>query len=116
MLLILGATVIPVDYRAPSIQPISWTVAPVDFVLNVILFLPLGAALAGRRWRVVIAVLSLLSFTIELVQLVQSKVVIRDAMKPRPTWQRWSVYYVMASLFLLLGAFNNSVQFIYFQF
>ena len=58
----------------------------------------------------------LLIIFLGLVPLVQSRVVIREVLSLRPAWQRWSVYYAMAALFLLLGSFNNSIQFIYFQF
>ncbi len=52
----------------------------------------------------------------ERVQLIQIRVVIREYLATRPTWQRWTVYYAMTIAFLLLGSFNNSIQFIYFQF
>ncbi len=72
LLLIVGATVIPADFRSPAIQLISWSVAPRDFVCNILLFIPLGAALAGRRWYVVIAVSALLSLGVEVLQLAQA--------------------------------------------
>jgi hypothetical protein len=41
-------------------------------VLNILLFIPLGAALAGRRWYVVIAASGLLSLAVEVLQLAQA--------------------------------------------
>jgi hypothetical protein len=72
LLLIVGATAIPVDFRSPAIQLISWSVDPRDLVLNFLLFVPLGAALAGRRWYVVIAASGLLSLAVEVLQLAQA--------------------------------------------
>jgi hypothetical protein len=72
LLLVVCATVVPVDFRAPAIEFISWSVDPLDFVLNILLFVPLGAALAGRRWYVVIAVAGLLSVFVEVLQVVQA--------------------------------------------
>ena len=53
---------------------------------------------------------------LEIVQLFQSRVVIREWLHERPAWQRWSIYYAMSVAFLFLGSFNSSVEFIYFQF
>lgn len=66
------------------------------------------------RYDILLAI-TLIVF-LELVQLVQSKVVISEFLRERPTWQRWTVYYAATVAFLLLGSFNNSVQFIYLQF
>lgn len=87
-------------------------VAEVGFSLGAIkaLFTGLGVP----KWDIAMA-MGLIVF-LELVQLVQSRVVIREALALRPTWQRWTVYYAMTVMFLLLGSFNNTVQFIYFQF
>jgi glycopeptide antibiotics resistance protein len=72
LLLVVCATVIPVDFRAPAIEFSSWSVAPLDFVLNILLFVPLGAALAGHRWYVTIAIAGLLSVSVEALQIVQA--------------------------------------------
>ncbi len=72
LLLIVGATLIPVDIRTAAIQNISWSVNPRDLLLNVLLFIPLGAALAGRHWAVVIAMSGLLSLSVEVLQLAQA--------------------------------------------
>ena len=66
------------------------------------------------KWDIAIA-MELIVF-LEVVQLVQSRIVIRQALRLRPPWQRWAVYYGMTVMFLMLGSFNNTVQFIYFQF
>ncbi len=72
LLLIIGATTIPADFRSPATELISWSLDPRDFVLNLLLFIPLGAALSGRRWVVVLAALGLLSLSIEVLQLAQA--------------------------------------------
>jgi hypothetical protein len=72
LLLIVGATTIPVDFRLPAIQLIPSPFNPGDFALNILLFIPLGAALAGRRWYVVIAASGLVSLAVEVLQLVQA--------------------------------------------
>lgn len=72
LLLIAGATLIPVDFRTAAIGNISWSVNTRDLLLNTLLFIPLGAALAGRRWYVVIAVSGLLSLGVEVLQLAQA--------------------------------------------
>lgn len=71
LLVIAGATAIPVDYRSPSIRFVAWFVDPWDFVLNVLLFVPLGLALGGRRWWVVAAASGMLSLGMEVLQLSQ---------------------------------------------
>jgi hypothetical protein len=72
LLLIVGATTIPVDFRLPATQLISWSFDARDFALNILLFIPLGAALAGRRWYVVIAASGLFSLSVEVLQLAQA--------------------------------------------
>ena len=72
LFLILVATVIPVDIRSPAIEFPALSFDLRDFVFNVLLFIPLGAALAGRRWYVVVAALGLLSLSIEGLQIVQA--------------------------------------------
>ena len=69
LLLIVGATAIAADTRSPAIGFISWSLNPRDFALNILLFVPLGAALAGRPWSVVIAISCLLSLGVEVSQL-----------------------------------------------
>lgn len=41
---------------------------------------------------------------------------IMQTLRARPLWQRWAVYYAMTVAFILFGSFNQSIQFIYFQF
>jgi hypothetical protein len=53
---------------------------------------------------------------LEVVQLWQRGGSVRDALYRKPTWLRWSFYYVMLAAILWLGAYGSEVQFIYFQF
>jgi len=72
LLLVGAATAIPVDFRSPTVDLISWSVGSLDFALNILLFVPLGAALSGRPRYVVVVASLLLSGIVELSQLVQA--------------------------------------------
>ena len=72
LFLIVVATVIPAEFRTPTIELLSTSVDPRDFVFNILLFVPLGAGLAGRRWYVVIAASGLLSLSVEVLQIAQA--------------------------------------------
>ncbi|MFH2036260.1 MAG: MBOAT family O-acyltransferase [Candidatus Zixiibacteriota bacterium] len=52
----------------------------------------------------------------EAVHLVQRKADFRIVLSAKPQWVRWSFYYATIICIIFLGAFNNSSQFIYFQF
>ena len=70
------------------------------------LFYGLGVA------KTEIAIGLLLIFFLEVAQFVNSRYDITKLRK----WQRWMVYYTIGLAFVFLGSFNNSIQFIYFQF
>lgn len=52
----------------------------------------------------------------EMVHLVQRRIDFRVVLNGQKVWFRWAVYYVAVGCILALGAYNNSSQFIYFQF
>lgn len=52
----------------------------------------------------------------EMVHLVQRRIDFRVVLNDQKVWFRWAVYYVAVGCILALGAYNNSSQFIYFQF
>jgi len=58
----------------------------------------------------------LMIMVMEMVHLIQRKKDFREVLAVKPKWLRWSVYYAFVIAILLLGSFNNSSQFIYFQF
>ena len=75
------------------------------------------ASLSGfrmSRWDILLAMSLVILF--ESIQFIQSRIVMSEYLNMRPTWQRWSICYAAMIAFLRLGSFNNSVQFIYFQF
>lgn len=53
---------------------------------------------------------------LEFVQIWQERGSVREALYRKPLWQRWTFYYVLVLAILLLGAYGDEVQFIYFQF
>lgn len=52
---------------------------------------------------------------LEILQLKQRKIRVRDYISAKPLWVRWSAYYAIIIYIILFGVFNKS-QFIYFQF
>jgi alginate O-acetyltransferase complex protein AlgI len=52
----------------------------------------------------------------EVVHYVQRNKSIRQVISTKPTWLRWTIYYVFIMLFFILGVFDSPAQFIYFQF
>jgi alginate O-acetyltransferase complex protein AlgI len=79
-----------------------------DFSYRSILSLFMGLGLT----KIEILIGIMLIIFLEVVQLIQTRVSVGNL----KLWQRWSIYYSMGAAFLLLGSFNNSTQFIYFQF
>jgi len=71
-----------------------------------------GLGLSQRE--LVIAVLSIAFM--EGVHFLQRNHNMRSMLSNRPVWLRWAVYYALIAGIVLLGAFNQSQQFIYFQF
>jgi D-alanyl-lipoteichoic acid acyltransferase DltB (MBOAT superfamily) len=64
-------------------------------------------------WLFLYAVL--LIVFLEIIQLIQRHVNIRDLLSEKPVWFRWSVYYILVFSIISLGMWNEQ-QFIYFQF
>jgi D-alanyl-lipoteichoic acid acyltransferase DltB (MBOAT superfamily) len=52
----------------------------------------------------------------EMVHIVQRNRDFLEVLSARPTWVRWCLYYAAVIVVIFFGAFNNSTQFIYFQF
>ena len=52
----------------------------------------------------------------EAVHLVQRKGSVREMMSRQPVYVRWAAYYLILAGIVFFGAFNQSQQFIYFQF
>jgi hypothetical protein len=53
---------------------------------------------------------------VTVVDWLQTRPGAEDLLARRPAVVRWAVYYALGYGILLLGAFNSSAQFIYFQF
>ena len=49
--LIVATTMIPVGLRYPSLRHIEYTFDPLDFLNNIVLYMPLGLALCGTSLR-----------------------------------------------------------------
>ena len=72
-----------------------------------------GPELGLSRGGLFVATLSV-AFLI-WVQYIQRNTDIRDMLRCRPTWQRWSLYYLVIIIIAFFGVFDE-VPFIYFQF
>ena len=68
--LIIGATAIPVDFRYPSIDFVSWRPNFMDVLNNLLLYMPLGVALQRKRLPFAIITIAILSCLVEIVQLI----------------------------------------------
>jgi len=73
-----------------------------------------GYNLGLPREELVIAGLAIL--IMEAVHLMQTRYDVVSLLGRRPTYLRWALYYALAGCIIFWGAFNNSSQFIYFQF
>jgi len=73
---------------------------------------PLTAGLPRREFFIAIVMI----LVMETVHLVQRHGHIRQMLRGRPLWMRWSIYYVLIISILFFGMFHNPRQFIYFQF
>jgi len=51
----------------------------------------------------------------EIIHIMQNKYSIRDWIRSKPTYIRWSIYYAIVIMILFFGVYENR-QFIYFQF
>jgi hypothetical protein len=68
IVLVLGATTIPVELRRVESATLAWGLSPLDVVANLLLYLPVGLALASLGfWRAVVSA-SLLSLVAETCQ------------------------------------------------
>lgn len=70
--------------------------------------------LGQRRRQFIIAVL--LIIFMECVHRIHRNKSIRASLAQRPTWIRWTLYVVTILVILYFGVFDNTPQFIYFQF
>ena len=68
----------------------------------------------GIKVEFIIAILSILF--LELIHFFQRKHDLIKYINTKPRWLRWGVYYIAIIAILVLGVFENSPQFIYFQF
>lgn len=69
VVVIIAATVVPIDIRAA--RPLEWRVGIWDFLQNLLLFAPLGAALHRRSWVTIVVAPLLLSVSVEILQIWQ---------------------------------------------
>jgi alginate O-acetyltransferase complex protein AlgI len=77
-------------------------------------FIKLNILLQKDKWDFVIALLAL--GLLLAVHGVQQRHSVRELLRQRATWVRWALYYAAIVAILFFGAFNESQQFIYFQF
>lgn len=82
--------------------------------LRSVAFLKLNVVLQRDKWEFVVALLALV--VLLAVQWVQRRYSVRDLLGRQATWVRWGFYYAVVIAILFFGAFNESQQFIYFQF
>ena len=68
--LIIGATAIPVDFRYPSINFVSWRLNFMDVFNNFLLYIPIGIALRRKRLLFAIVTMGILTCLVEMVQLI----------------------------------------------
>ena len=77
-------------------------------------FIKMNILMRRDKWDAIIAMTGvLLLFSVHLIQRRHS---IRALIAQQPVAFRWAVYYAAAIAILFFGAFNESQQFIYFQF
>jgi VanZ like family len=69
-ILILAATAIPIELRPPGSKSISFGVGILDVIINILLYLPLGIALAKRELTTVVLTAVVLSGAAESAQLI----------------------------------------------
>lgn len=68
----------------------------------------------ANKMEFIIAILSILF--LETIHFFQRKHDLIKYINTKPRWLRWGVYYIAIIAILVLGVFENSPQFIYFQF
>ena len=69
LVLIVATTAIPIEFRDPSIDFFSWCFNGSDIFLNILLYIPIGLALRNKRLTYALTVFSVLTVTIEFMQL-----------------------------------------------
>ncbi len=68
--LVIGATAIPVDFRYPSIDFVSWRPNFMDVLNNLLLYMPMGVALQRKRLSFAIVPIAILTCLVEIIQLI----------------------------------------------
>jgi VanZ family protein len=68
--LILAATAMPVEFRPPTDATLDLRIEPADVLFNVLGYIPLGVALAGRGFRRTIIAATAVSVIAEIAQIV----------------------------------------------
>jgi alginate O-acetyltransferase complex protein AlgI len=77
-------------------------------------FIKMNILMRRDKWDFIIAASGL--SVLFAIQLIQRRHSVRDLIARQPVALRWSLYYGAIITILFLGAFNESQQFIYFQF
>jgi len=75
-----------------------------------------GDSMFAYQSRRELAIGGLAGAVVAVVDWLQTRPGAEDLLARRPAVVRWAVYYALGYGILLLGAFNSSAQFIYFQF
>ncbi len=75
--------------------------------------LPLNLKLGLSKRELLIGVLAII--LMEIIHIMQNKYKMRDWIRSKPTYLRWSIYYAVVLMIVFLGVYENR-QFIYFQF
>jgi len=86
----------------------------VPYQLNNLAFIKMNILLGRDKFEFLFAVAALCLMI--GIHLLQNRFEIRALIHTQPRWLRWSVYYAALVIVLFFGAFNESQQFIYFQF
>ena len=69
LVLIVAATAIPIEFRNPSIDYFAWRFDGPDVFVNILLYIPIGLALRYKRLTYALTVFSIVTVTIEFMQL-----------------------------------------------
>jgi alginate O-acetyltransferase complex protein AlgI len=72
---------------------------------------PLNVGLSNKDLLIVVSAILLM----EAIHIMQNKYKIRDWIRSKPTYLRWSIYYAVVLTIAFLGVYGNR-EFIYFQF
>jgi D-alanyl-lipoteichoic acid acyltransferase DltB (MBOAT superfamily) len=75
--------------------------------------LPLNLKLGLSKKELLIGVSAII--LMEFIHIMQNKYKIRDWIRSKPFYLRWSIYYMVVLMILIFGVYENR-QFIYFQF